>query len=80
MFTVAADRQEVPGSAPTAESGWPPCGWMAGQPISEGVPQSVLPSTAGVPLPDGRSGEECQAMSETAPAEHSDHHAAVLAY
>jgi hypothetical protein len=34
---------------------------------------------AGVPLPDGRTGEECEAMSEAASAEHPDHNAAHLA-
>lgn len=34
---------------------------------------------AGVPLPDGRAGEERQAVPQTAAAEHPDHHAANLA-
>jgi len=34
---------------------------------------------AGVPLPNGRTGEECETMSEAASTEHPDHHAADLA-
>lgn len=32
-----------------------------------------------MPLPHGRPGQECQAMPQTAAAEHTDHHGAQLA-
>lgn len=34
----------------------------------------------GVPLPYGRTGEECEAVPETAAAEHPDYHAAHVAF
>lgn len=33
----------------------------------------------GVPLLDGRAGEECEALSETAAAEYTDHHVTLVA-
>jgi len=47
-YVVAvADRQEVPGGSPPAEPGWPPCRWLAGQSVPEGVPQGVFSCVTG---------------------------------
>jgi hypothetical protein len=46
-IAASVDRQEVPGSSSSAQPGWPLGGRLAGQSVSEGVPQGVLSCAAG---------------------------------
>ena len=63
---AAADGEEAGRGAPSADAVWDHRGDVAGEPHPEGVPQSVLPGTAGHTLPGRRAGEQAALCRITA--------------